>query len=109
MDWIRGIGEERLGAQVEIVCHKIAGGCFLDRRLFAQGDFRLKLIRDLLGHFTFDREDVGQLSIKVSAQRWESLAALISCTFTRTASPLFCTLPSRMWATPSCLAISGRF
>src|SRR5437660_10124647 len=31
------------------------------------------------------------LRSKVSAQRWESLAALISCTFTRTASPLFCT------------------
>src|SRR5215468_5138756 len=45
----------------------------------------------------------------VSAQRWESLAVLISCTFTRTASTLFCTLPSKMWATPSCLAISGRF
>ena len=49
------------------------------------------------------------LRSKVSAQRWESLAALINCTFTRTVSPLFCTLPSRMWATPSCLAISGRF
>src|SRR6266487_3482202 len=46
------------------------------------------------------------LRSNVSAQRWESFAALISCTFTRTASPLFCTLPCRMWATPSCLAIS---
>src|SRR5438046_7373303 len=49
------------------------------------------------------------LRSNVSAQRWESLAALINCTFTRTASPFFCTLPSKMWATPSCLAISGRF
>src|SRR5438105_7691730 len=48
------------------------------------------------------------LRSKVSAQRWESLAALMSCTLTRTVSPLFCTLPSRIWATPSCLAISGQ-
>src|SRR5437667_1588065 len=48
------------------------------------------------------------LRSNVSAQRWESLAALISWTFTRTTSPLFCTLPSTMWATPSSLAISGR-
>src|SRR5438552_15604837 len=34
------------------------------------------------------------LRSKVSAHRCESLAALISCTFTRTASALFCTLPS---------------
>src|SRR5437899_1042424 len=34
------------------------------------------------------------LRSKVSAQRWESLVALISCTFTRTISPLFCTFPS---------------
>src|SRR5439155_52057 len=33
------------------------------------------------------------LRSNISAQRWESLGALISCTFTRTASPLFCTLP----------------
>src|SRR5437764_13577901 len=49
------------------------------------------------------------LRSKVSAHRWESLAALISCTFTCTASPLFCTPPSRMGATPSCLAISATF
>jgi len=45
----------------------------------------------------------------VSDQRCESLTALISCTLTRTVSALFCTLPSRMWATPSCFAISRRF
>src|SRR6266403_609065 len=36
------------------------------------------------------------LRSNVSAQTWESLAALISWTLTRTASPLFWTLPSRM-------------
>ena len=49
------------------------------------------------------------LRSNVSDQRWESLAALINCTFTRTVPAFFCTLPSRMWATPSCFAISGRF
>jgi hypothetical protein len=35
--------------------------------------------------------------------------ALISCTFTRTCWPAFCTLPSKMCATPSCFAICGKF
>src|SRR5205814_941359 len=46
------------------------------------------------------------LRSNVSAQRCESLTALISCTFTRTESALFCTLPSRMFATPSRLPSS---
>src|SRR6266576_1864755 len=49
------------------------------------------------------------LRSNVSAQRCESLAALINCTFTRTASPLFCTLPSRMCAPASCFAMSDTF
>src|SRR5206468_12013910 len=36
MDRVRSIGEERLGAQVKIVCNKIGCRCFLDRRLFAR-------------------------------------------------------------------------
>jgi hypothetical protein len=60
-------------------------------------------------YFSFDRKDVTELPIKSLGPKGESLPALISCTLTRTASPLLCKLPSTMWATPSCLAISGRF
>src|SRR6266581_1754559 len=48
------------------------------------------------------------LRSNVSAHRWESLAALISCTFTRTASPLFCTLPSRDVGNAKLLADLGQ-
>jgi len=44
------------------------------------------------GHLSLDRKDVGQFTIKGIGPKMGSLAALISCTFTRTASPLFCTL-----------------
>src|SRR5262249_53085528 len=44
----------------------------------------------------------------MSAHKWESVWALINCTLTRTWSATFCTLPSRMFATPSCFAISRR-
>ena len=58
MDSIRCIGEQRLGAQVKIVCEQIGSGCFLDRRLFAYGDFCLKLVRDLLGNLALNGEYV---------------------------------------------------
>ena len=56
VDWIRRIGKELLGAQVKVVRREISGGRFLDRRLFAQGDFGLKLVGDLLGDLALDCE-----------------------------------------------------
>ena len=58
MDWIRCIGEERLGAQVKVVCIKIGCRCFLDRRLFSRGNFGLKLVGDLLGNLALNGEDI---------------------------------------------------
>ncbi len=54
-------------------------GCF-----FRAGQLRLQYFRDLGRDLGFDRKDVSQFPINLSAQSWESFCALISCTFTRT-------------------------
>src|SRR5436190_56861 len=83
-------------AQVSIVSFGIVRRFRGDDLFFQAGNFRSQLIGNSFRYFGFDRKDVSELAIKGLRPRCESLAALISCTFTRTASPLFCTLPSRM-------------
>jgi len=63
------------------------------------------------GDLTLDRKNVSQLAIKaIGPKTWESVAALISLHgHVHGINLASCTLPSRMWATPSCRAISGRF
>src|SRR5206468_12143183 len=63
MERIRGIGEERLGAQVKVVCDKIGCQCFLDRRLFARRDFGLKLRDYPPGHLAFDYKYIRDIAI----------------------------------------------
>ena len=63
MDWIRGVGEKLLGAQVQVVRCEIRCGRLLDRRLFARGNFGLKLCNYLSGELTFDCEYVGDVAI----------------------------------------------
>ena len=58
MNSISRVGKQRLGAQVKLVRLKIGRRCFLNRRLFAQGDFRLKLVRDLLGNLALNSKYV---------------------------------------------------
>src|SRR5438876_9516608 len=63
VDWVRRVGEEFLGAQVEVVRREIRCGRLLDRRLFARRDFGLKLCNYLSGELTFDCEYVGDIAI----------------------------------------------
>jgi hypothetical protein len=63
VNWIRCVGEEFLGAQVEVVRCEIRCGRLLDRRLFAGRDFGLKLCNYLSGQLTFDCEYVGDIAI----------------------------------------------
>ena len=72
---------------------------------FSAGKLYAQIIGDRLGDLAFHREHVGELAIIGSAQRWASVMALISWTFTRTWSLDFWTEPSRMLVTPSCFAI----
>jgi len=58
MDSIGRIGEQCLRAQVKLVCKQVGRRCFLNRGLFAQGDLRLKLVRDLLGNLALNSEYV---------------------------------------------------
>ena len=52
------VSEERLGAQIKVVCGKISGERFLDRRLFARRNFGLKLVGDRLGNLALNGEHV---------------------------------------------------
>ena len=90
-------------AEIGIVGFRIVRRLGGDDLLFPAGELRRNWSAMLSATSLSTEKMSVSLRSKVSAQRCESLAALISCTFTRTASPLFCTLPSRMWATPSCL------
>src|SRR5207249_10600318 len=63
VDWVRRVGEEFLGAQVEVIRCEIRCGRLLDRRLFARRDFGLKLCDYLSGELTFDCEYVGDIAI----------------------------------------------
>ena len=65
MDLIRGVGKERLRAQVKVVSGKVGCGWFLDRRFFAGGDLGLKLISDRLRDFALDGEDVIERSVVI--------------------------------------------
>ncbi len=58
MNWIRCIGEERLGAQVKVVCCEIGCGCFSIAAFSLRGNFGLKLVSDLLGNLTLNCEYV---------------------------------------------------
>src|SRR5438132_8737102 len=63
VNWVRRVGEEFLGAQVQVVRCEIRCGRPLDRRLFARGNFGLKLCNCLSGELTFDCEYVGGVAI----------------------------------------------
>src|SRR6266516_323130 len=83
-------------AQVRIISLNVLGRFSGDDLLLLPGDMRSQLVRDGLATSLSTEKMSVSLRSNVSAQTWESLAALISWTLTRTASPLFWTLPSRM-------------
>src|SRR5437867_251505 len=63
VDWVRRVGEEFLGAQVEVIRCEIRCGRLLDRRLFARRDFGLKLCDYLSGDLTLNREYVREIAV----------------------------------------------
>ena len=93
------------GLQVQVVGLGISRRRRAQRTLFRRGQLRLERIRNLLRHIAFDAEDVVERARVGFGPQMRTLSASINCTLISTELPAFCTLPSRIVATPSCCAI----
>src|SRR5437762_13340222 len=79
--------------KVSIVSFGIVCRFRRDDLFFPARETYLQLVADSFGDLTLHRKNVSQFAIKAIGPNMESVAALISCTVTCTASPCFCTLP----------------
>src|SRR5262249_2957283 len=94
--------------QVRVIRSHVVSRLNRESLFFGTAEFGVERFCDFAGHFALYPEDVLQFAIVTFAQRWSSVAALISCTLMCTALPAFCTLPSSKFATPSCWPTSRR-
>jgi hypothetical protein len=58
VDIVGDVGPESFGTLVKVERREISGGRFLDRRLFARGNFGLQLVGDRLGNLALDSEHI---------------------------------------------------
>ena len=93
---------EKAALEIKLIGFRIRRRLFRELDLLRAGQLHSQRVGDGFCNLGFDREDVGQLPVEGVGPKCASVAVWISWTLTRTWSFAFCTLPSRMCATPSC-------